>query len=185
MTTISGKAVKGHFNVHWTDVFCAMFKENKPIKRSSQLATLSREHHEGLLFCWKIRQGLENGTDIMLLRDFTLWYWRYHMKPHFYQEEKILLPYISGHSFADQLKKEHDDIRELILSLDKDPNESLFSTLAILVSNHIRFEERQVFNYLENVLSEDQLNVIAKELAITPASGEEWEQPFWGKRIKD
>ena len=36
----------------------------KPIKRSKELVPLSKEHHEGLLFAWKIKQGLQNGIGI-------------------------------------------------------------------------------------------------------------------------
>ena len=39
-------------------------EEIKPLKRSKELAPLSREHHDGLLFAWKIKQGLANGTPI-------------------------------------------------------------------------------------------------------------------------
>ena len=82
--------------------------EVKPIKRSVQLQPLSREHHDGLLFVWKIKQGLENRTSSEKLKDYTGWYWRNHIKPHFFQEEKVLLPFIpEGHPMAVQLKKEH------------------------------------------------------------------------------
>ena len=148
------------------------------------MTALSREHHDGLLFCWKIKQGLGNGTDAAMLRNFTMWYWRYHMNPHFLREEKILLPRISDHSLAGQLKKEHDDITDLILALDKNPDKDLFSILILFVTNHIRFEERHVFGYLEKILSEDQLNTIAGELAPATVSDKVWAYPFWTKRIK-
>ena len=32
-----------------------------PIKRSEYLKPLSRDHHQGLLLCWKIRTGLKKG----------------------------------------------------------------------------------------------------------------------------
>jgi hypothetical protein len=35
------------------------------------LAPLSREHHDGLLFAWKIKQGLANGTSIETLCNYT------------------------------------------------------------------------------------------------------------------
>jgi len=161
-----------------------MLKEQTPIKRSAQLATLSREHHDGLLFCWKIRQGLGNGTDAVMLRDYVLWYWRHYMRTHFFQEEKILLPYIVNQALASQLQKEHDDIKEIILTLDNNPDNNLFSILASFVSNHIRFEERCLFNYLENILSEDQLNVIVEKLGVAPHAGKEWAYPFWSKKTK-
>jgi len=67
----------------------------------------------------KIKQGLEKKTPIKKLRGYTLWYWRHHIKPHFFQEEKILIPHMpSDHPRAIRLKEEHDHIRELILGLD-------------------------------------------------------------------
>lgn len=161
-----------------------MIYEQAPIKRSAQLAALSREHHDGLLFCWKIRQGLGNGTDCVMLRDYIRWYWRHYMKPHFLQEEKILLPCIADHTLASQLQKEHDDIKELILALDNEPDNNLFSILALFVGNHIRFEERYVFGYLENTLPEEQLNVIAEKLAATTHSEKDWDHPFWNKKTR-
>ncbi|MEO5946621.1 MAG: hypothetical protein ABIP79_07360, partial [Chitinophagaceae bacterium] len=61
-----------------------MKPETKPIKRSKQLTPLSREHHDGLLFAWKIRQGLENETPLEQLRKYTMWFWQQHIKPHFF-----------------------------------------------------------------------------------------------------
>lgn len=162
--------------------FCSMVKEPTPIKRSAQLATLSREHHDSLLFCWKIKQGLGNGTDAVTLRDYILWYWRHYMRTHFIQEEKILLPYIADPALASQLQQEHADIRELVLALDNDPDNNLFSILTLFVTNHIRFEERWLFSYLENVLSDDQLNTIADKLSATSHSDKEWSHPFWSRK---
>ena len=34
-----------------------------PIKRSEFLKPISREHHHGLLLCWKIRAGLKKGIE--------------------------------------------------------------------------------------------------------------------------
>jgi hypothetical protein len=158
-----------------------MIKPPKPIKRSPQLAHLSREHHETLLFSWKLRQGLGNNTSSKELRDFTLWYWRNFMKPHFEQEEKILLPYLSGHYYEAQLKKEHDDIRDLVLTLDIHPERTLFSILSSFVDNHVRFEERHVFGYLENSLTPDQLDKVAEELLSQPSCSSDWKNPFWEK----
>jgi hemerythrin-like domain-containing protein len=156
---------------------------HKPIKRSPQLAPLSREHHEALLFIWKVRQGLKNGTSIDKLRSYTLWYWKEHVKTHFFQEEKILLPYMpAGHPMAEQLKKEHDQIRELVLTLDKEADEPTLTQLCDLVDKHIRFEERQLFGFIESSLNQAQLDTIKKELAEHPVSCEVWEDVFWVKK---
>ena len=145
---------------------------------------LSREHHDGLLFAWKIKQGLENRTNLEKLKEYTSWYWRHHIKPHFFQEEKVLVPFMpAGHPMAVQLKKEHDYIRELILNIDHEPDRHDFIRLANLVETHIRFEERELFQYLEQHLSEQELTDIYEGLEQHPVScNEEWKDEFWVKQ---
>jgi hemerythrin-like domain-containing protein len=169
--------------VQGKDYICCMAEETKPIKRSKELAPLSREHHDALLFVWKIRQGLQHNASTDKLREYTIWYWHQHIKPHFYQEEKILLPYMpDNHPLAIRLKKEHESIRELILSLDKEADTATFSQLCNLVNDHIRFEERELFGYLEQNLIPEQLTSIFKELEEHPVSCEEWKDEFWVKK---
>ncbi len=161
-----------------------MSDEITPIKRSEQLAPLSREHHDGLLFSWKIKQGLTNKTSLELLKKFTFWYWRNHIKPHFYQEEQILLPYLSAdHPMAIQLREEHDHIRELILGLDEEADSHIFLILCDLLNKHIRFEERELFGHLEELLSKEQLDTVFVELEKHPVSHDaEWSEEFWVKK---
>jgi hemerythrin-like domain-containing protein len=158
--------------------------EIKPIKRSSQLQPLSREHHDGLLFVWKIRQGLENRINTERLKEYAGWYWRHHIKPHFFQEEKVLIPLMPAeHPLSAQLKKEHDYIRELILNIDNEADRHDFIRLANLLEMHIRFEEREFFQYLEQHLTEAQLSDIFEKLEQHPVScNEEWKDEFWIKK---
>ncbi len=157
--------------------------EIKPIKRSPQLAPLSREHHDGLLFVWKLRQGLKNNTPLSTLSEYTIWYWKEHTKQHFYQEEKILLPYMpAGHPMVVQLKNEHAQIRELVLSLDHEADEETFLSLCDLVDKHIRFEERKLLGFLEETLSQEQLNNIQQQLETHPVSCGEWKNVFWVRK---
>ncbi len=158
-------------------------EEKRPIKRSEQLAPLSREHHDGLLYAWKIRQGLQNGASVNTMREYSIWFWKHHIKPHFYQEEKILIPYMpADHPLAQQLKSEHAHIRELILSLDQEADKRTFTILCDLLDAHIRFEERQLFNYLEQTLTPEQLDSIHSNLEDHPVSEEEWKDEFWVKK---
>ena len=155
--------------------------EVKPLRRSVQLQPLSREHHDGLLFVWKIREVLKNNTSIDKLRDYTGWYWRHHIRPHFFQEEKILLKFIPAfHPLAVRLKEDHEYIRELILSIDKDGERQDFIKLANLIETHIRFEERELIQYLEEELSDQYLAEIFMELEKHPLGQEEkWKDEFW------
>ena len=156
----------------------------KPIKRCKELAALSREHHDGLLFVWKLRQGLNNLTDIQTLRRFCNFFFRYHMIPHFYHEEGILLKFLpKDHQLAIQLLTEHNDIREIMTSIDRLADADTIVMLADFIERHIRFEERVLFNYLEKTLSKAQLDHIQSQLGNAPISSYEWKEDFWSKKL--
>jgi len=158
-------------------------EETKPIKRSKELAPLSREHHDGLLFSWKIKQGLANGTPISTLVNYTRWFWSNHIKPHFKDEEKVLVKYLPNDDpLVQQMIREHAQIRNIIISLDKEPEASTLQLLAEFINNHIRFEERQLFAYAEQVLTPEQLNEIFNELPSELHCDTEWKDEFWIKK---
>jgi len=161
-----------------------MAEDIKPIKRSEQLAPLSREHHDGLLFAWKIRQGIENRTSLEMMRKYTMWFWKHHIKPHFFQEEKILIPYMpAGHPLAARMLEEHDHIRELILGLDDEADKRTLEILCNLLNSHIRFEERELFAWLEESLTPEQRDTIFEQLEKHPVHfEEEWKDEFWVKK---
>ena len=158
-------------------------EETKPIKRSKELAPLSREHHNGLLFAWKIKQGLANGTSIETLCNYTRWFWSNHIKPHFKEEEKVLVKFLpEDNALVKQMFREHAQIRDLIISLDKEPDPSSLQLLAEFVNNHIRFEERELFAYAEKTLTQEQLNEIFKELPNELQCETEWKDEFWVRK---
>ena len=155
-------------------------EEIKPIKRSKELAPLSREHHDGLLFVWKIKQGLSNGTSLTTLCNYTRWFWSNHMKPHFKDEEKVLVKYLpADNPLVSQMFDEHAYIRDVIISLDKDPDPNSLQSLAEYINNHIRFEERELFAYAEQTLTPQQLNEIYNELSNDSHCETEWKDEFW------
>ena len=158
-------------------------EEIKPLKRSKELAPLSREHHDGLLFAWKIKQGLANGTLIETLCNYTRWFWANHIKPHFKDEEKVLVKFLPpDNALVQQMFKEHAQIRDLVISLDKEPDSNSLQLLAEFINNHIRFEERQLFAYAEENLTPEQLDEIYKDLPQELQCNTEWKDEFWVKK---
>lgn len=158
-------------------------EDTKPIKRSKELAPLSREHHDGLLFVWKIKQGLVNGTSIETLVNYTRWFWSHHIKPHFKEEEKVLVKFLpADNPLVQQMFKEHQQIRDLIISIDKDPNINSLQLLAGIIKDHIRFEERKLFAYAEQVLTPEQLSEIYNDLLNETYCDAEWKDEFWVKK---
>lgn len=158
-------------------------EEAKPIKRSKELAPLSREHHDGLLFAWKIKQGVANGTPVETLCNYTRWFWSNHIKPHFKDEEKVLVKYLpTDNPLVQQMLKEHAQIRDLVISLDKEPDLNSLQLLAEFINNHIRFEERELFAYAEEVLNPEQLQEIYIDLSDESHCDTAWTDEFWIKK---
>src|SRR5215218_10593987 len=92
----------------------------KPIKRSTQLAPLSREHHEGLLFVWKIRQGLAKNIEPARMVAFIQWFWQQHLKAHFKKEELVLPSVLSPeHPLIQQMFQEHAAIKTMIQDVEQ------------------------------------------------------------------
>ena len=81
-----------------------------------------------------------------------------------------------------QMLKEHSQIRDLVISLDKEPDVNSLQLLAEFINNHIRFEERQLFVYAEQALTPGQLNEIFKEVSDELHCDTEWKDDFWVKK---
>lgn len=159
-----------------------MNEERKPIKRSKELAPLSKEHHEGLLFGWKIKQGLKNGADLALVARYIQWFWDNDLQVHFRKEEDVLAPHLSGENeWVQQMFAEHAAIKELVERCANTTDENNFIKLADAVHDHIRFEERVLFPYAEKMIPTTTLTMVFEELnkANTKAV---WEKEFWVKK---
>lgn len=159
-----------------------MSKAIKPIKRSKQLTPLSKDHHDGLLFAWKIKQGLKNGADIKLIAKYVQWFWKNHLQEHFREEEQILAPHLpEDNELLKQMIDEHHGIESMVHINENIADEILLLNLAQAIDEHIRFEERQLFPYAEKAIPEKELNLIYDQLSKVPVQCKTWEREFWVK----
>ena len=130
-----------------------MSMRNQPIKRSEYLKELSRDHHDGLLFCWEIKQGLSKKIELERLRKYVDYFWINHLEEHFKEEEELLFKHLDD-PLCDKAKEDHQLIQkqvELITnSIVQQPQN--YIDLIEMLNNHIRFEERELFSHLENIL---------------------------------
>src|SRR5690349_16185297 len=90
--------------------------ENKPIKRNANILPLSKDHHFGLMFCWKIRQGIKNGAETERMRKYVLYFWEHDMKLHFREEEDIVFNVVQDQKILRALD-EHRKIKEQVEKL--------------------------------------------------------------------
>lgn len=134
-------------------------QQTNPLKRLKRLQPLSREHHHTLLLCWKIRQGFKKGIHIDRIKKYCDWFFVKHVQPHFEIEEKLVFPVLDEDN--DLIKKalsEHKRLRKLFMDIE-DPERSL-SLLEEELDSHIRFEERILFQEVQNAATTEQLKEI-------------------------
>lgn len=154
----------------------------KPIKRSKELVPLSKEHHEGLLFAWKIRQGLQNGTDHKLIAAFVEWFWNADLQEHFRKEEEVLVKHLPpDNELVHQMLEEHQELEALVRLCATIPDEAIFLQLAEGLNNHIRFEERLLFPYAEKAIAPGEMGAIYQELVKTKPHPK-WNDEFWVRK---
>lgn len=148
----------------------------KPIKRHESLKPLSREHHHGLLLCWKIRQGLKKEIALERIKAYVDWFWEQHLKFHFEVEEKYIFPVLpKEHPMVLQVLVEHHKIKDLILS--KDDTLLNLQSLEKVLDDHIRFEERILFNEIQNIATPAQLSEIDQHH--NEVFNDTWQDEFW------
>lgn len=150
---------------------------NTPIKRNEFLQPLSREHHHGLLLCWKIRTGLKKGIDAVRIKAYADWFYRTWLLPHFDMEEKHVFtlpgldPELIQRAIAEhrRLKQLFESGTHVLQNLERIERE---------LDQHIRFEERVLFNAVQEKATPAQLQSIARfHTAVTFT--ENTDDPFW------
>jgi hemerythrin-like domain-containing protein len=149
-----------------------------PLKRHEALVAFSRDHHEALLLCWKIKTGISKDIALDRIQAYMFWFWNQYLQTHFEAEEIYIFPLLGmKHPLILQAMTQHKDIKTLCTS-HKLSKESLI-TLATLLHDHIRLEERSIFQTIQEQVSEsDLLSIIDKH---PPMSQADWHDPFWLK----
>ena len=133
----------------------------KPIKRAEYLKTLSREHHHGLLLCWKIKTGFSKGVSIERMKLYLDWFFKNYLQPHFEIEEIYIFPILGNENIlVKQAIEEHKLITSLFYNTSQ--IETSIRQIQIDLENHIRFEERVLFNEIQKVASSENMEALTK-----------------------
>jgi hypothetical protein len=139
--------------------------QNPPIQRHVALAPLSRDHYAGLVQAQHlIKAGDVNHSDAIARRAAVASFldvWAHEIAPHFADEELLLLEFMSpadrqrlldDHARIHQQAKQLHDQRKQV-----DPDPATLVQLGTDLDAHIRWEERELFNDLQQSLIPDQL----------------------------
>ncbi|MGE5356672.1 MAG: hemerythrin domain-containing protein [Deltaproteobacteria bacterium] len=151
-------------------------KNPVPVKRHEALKNLSREHHQALLLCWHIKEGLKKTVDPLRIRSYAGFIWETNLKQHFEIEEKYLFPILGrNHELIKRAIDEHLKLESLFIS--EGEILKILEHIKEELEAHIRFEERVLFNLLQEKATEDQLRVLA--VNSTGSACIIWEDEFW------
>ena len=148
-----------------------------PIKRSLALQSLSREHHHGLLLCWKIRTGFKKAIELERIKAYTDWVFKNDLLPHFQIEEEFVFPILgNANDLVRKAMSQHRKLKRLFWDAS-DLNKSL-NFIEEELERHIRFEERILFNEIEKVATDEQLDLLLQTHSKNIVY-ENWIDEFW------
>lgn len=141
---------------------------------------LSRDHHHGLLCCWKIQQGIQKKIAPARIGAYAQYFWSMHLKRHFEEEEHWLLQEVADTNCR-QAIAEHRALSILMDKIASAPAITDLEAFAELLNRHIRFEERVVFPFLEETLAEETLTRIGELLNASHqhAPRDDFADMFW------
>lgn len=132
------------------------------MKRHENLQPFSKQHHNELLACLLLRKGVKKKADLSVMRDFIRQFWKSDLSEHVALEEKTLIPFLMNHtslrSYASILHNEHELIQRIY---ERNSNGQIsyrnLELFAETVEQHIRFEERVVFEQIQDSLPDETL----------------------------
>jgi iron-sulfur cluster repair protein YtfE (RIC family) len=137
------------------------------VRRHSPLVLLSEEHHHELAHARRLRRAAGAGSEERLAvasayvdAFFT------ETVEHFRREEEILFPLYQRHagstSVLERILREHMELHGLVRALRAEaaagdiPPEAL-KTLGDLLHDHVRVEERELFEEIERIVPAAEL----------------------------
>ncbi|MEH6651334.1 MAG: hemerythrin domain-containing protein [Motiliproteus sp.] len=135
------------------------------MKRIDQLQQLSRDHHQALVLANRCNKAATTADPEICHQQWLTVRNKFvaELLPHFrIEEQTIIKPLIrlQNSTLLDQLLHEHGLMQACVFDNASSEIERL-KLFGKLLSDHVRFEERQLFPYLEQHLTNEELAQIA------------------------
>ena len=153
----------------------------QPLKRVPALIKFSQEHHQGLLCVWKIREGFRKSVSAERIGLYAVHFFESDLKQHFRnEEEKLFIKLPADNDLRIEAENDHKIIYGLIDSLRRTPGtKTLLENFAETLEKHIRFEERQLFPFIQKSVPGKELEEIAAASGSGPVCEIPWDDAFW------
>src|SRR5579875_2145971 len=88
-------------------------KKKLLVHRDGTMASLGKDHHYDLMFCWRIKQGIKKRVDTRRLFQYVQYFWFHHLREHLSEEENLLFGRVQD-DFCKRGYQEHNQIRRQI-----------------------------------------------------------------------
>ena len=143
------------------------------MKRHPALIPLSQDHHHGLLLAQLLKRNAPEyhglPKDLIGKMNFAKNIFHKELEHHFRDEEEFVFPYLKGKdveldNLIYEILNEHIILKEKILSLNDNPNLiDQLDEIGKILDEHIRKEERVLFEKAQMILNDDELKIIEKK----------------------
>jgi len=152
-----------------------------PIKRHKAIVSFSKDHHFGLLLVWKIRQGLDRTVSPERISKYVLYFFKEDLAKHFRDEEEMLFNQLSADDpMRRRAESEHANLYKLVKELEQNASDSeLLKQFSEKLDEHIRFEEREFFNYLQSSPNIQLEEVSERDTDNSRKIDDAWDDCFW------
>ncbi|MDH5525940.1 MAG: hemerythrin domain-containing protein [Nitrospirota bacterium] len=144
-----------------------------PVRRDPRLVPLSHDHHVALFRAREVVlavDGVQPQEPESLARHLAAFF-DGELVQHFEAEEQHLLPPFVAHVGVDhplvvELMRQHAEIRTLAAALTDGEGDvwERLKAWSTAITAHVRWEEREWFNAVQEALTEDELTVIGEAL---------------------
>lgn len=131
------------------------------MKRCPELQDLSREHHTALRLALQWRRAAESGDEAKIdaACNQARTAFEAELLPHFREEERCLLPRLEALGASAIVARtliEHRAMHRLVRDLEI-PDGEILLRFADLLTSHVRFEERDLFDTAETLIGREVL----------------------------
>ena len=147
--------------------------------RDKSLVPLSRQHQHALALCVRIdRASSIPESDLGAWQAEIGQHFRAEIRIHFVAEEQFVFPvarnFAELNSLVDDLLSDHEWLREHFAKAEaKNLSGAEIGEVARRLSEHIRKEERQLFERLQDLMSSEERAVMGQKLALALQEAEQ------------
>ena len=139
--------------------------------RDASLIPLSHQHHNGLALCVMTRRSMAADTtaeNVARLAQRVVDRYELELVNHFEIEEQVLFPACGGTpeiaALISELIAEHRGLEALVEQCRSEPSPGLLEEFCTLLSSHIRREERELFEVIQQTLPRETLDAAGAEI---------------------